>query len=186
MFEEAQLYAPVTEGPDGVKVHLADDHPGANDPEYRRRRNEIAAAALAWSPGLPIPRVEYTEAEHEIWRTVCRELAPKHERLACRAFRDAKAALALPCEHVPQLDEVTAGLQRMTGFSFYPAAGLVPLDEFYGSLADRVFHSTQYIRHHTVPLYTPEPDVVHEVIGHANALAHERFPRPSRSVPRTL
>src|SRR5918999_4438451 len=88
MFEEGQLYAPVTEEADGVKVHLADNHPGAKDPEYRERRNEIAAAALAWKPGEPIPRVEYTEAEHDIWRTVCRELAPKHDRLAIRAFRE--------------------------------------------------------------------------------------------------
>jgi phenylalanine-4-hydroxylase len=51
----------------------------------------------------------------------------------------------------------------------------VPLRDFYGTLADSRFHSTQYIRHHSVPLYTPEPDVVHEVIGHANALANERF-----------
>ena len=114
MFEEGQLYAPVTEGPEGVRVHLADDHPGANDPAYRSRRNEIAAAALAWRPGQPIPRVEYTEEEHAIWRTVSRELAPKHERLACRAFREAKAALALPEDRVPQLDEVTAGLQPLT------------------------------------------------------------------------
>jgi phenylalanine-4-hydroxylase len=171
MFEEGQLYAPVTEDADGVKVHLADDHPGANDPEYRARRNEIAAAALAWKPGDPIPRVEYTEAEHDIWRTVSRELAPKHERLAIRAFREAKAALALPEDRVPQLDEVTAGLERLTGFRFHPAAGLVPLDEFYGSLAHRVFHSTQYLRHGSSPLYTPEPDIVHEVIGHGNLLA---------------
>src|SRR5918997_5818729 len=171
MFEEAQLYAPVTEGPDGVKVHLAGSHPGANDPQYRRRRNEIAAAALAWKPGQPIPRVDYTEEEHEIWRTVARELAPKHERLACRAFREAKAALALPEDHVPQLDEVTAALRPLTGFSYHPAAGLVPLDVFYGSLADRVFHSTQYLRHPSAPLYTPEPDIVHEVIGHGNLLA---------------
>src|SRR5919206_4211800 len=117
MFEEAQLYSPVSTGDDGeVTVHLAHDHPGANDPGYRRRRNEIAAAALAWRPGEPPPRVEYTEAEHEIWRTVCRELAPKHERLACRAFREAKAALALPEEYVPQLDEVTARLEPLTGF----------------------------------------------------------------------
>ncbi len=54
MFEEGQLYAPVTDGPDGVKVHLADDHPGAGDAAYRARRNEIAAAALAWQPGEPI------------------------------------------------------------------------------------------------------------------------------------
>jgi phenylalanine-4-hydroxylase len=171
MFEEAQLYAPVTEGPEGVKVHLADDHPGANDPEYRRRRNEIAAGALAWRPGEPVPRVDYTEEEHEIWRTVSRELAPKHERLACRAFREAKARLALPDDHVPQLDEVTERLEPLTGFRFHPAAGLVPLDEFYGSLADRVFHSTQYLRHPSAPLYTPEPDIVHEVIGHGNLLA---------------
>ena len=47
MFEEAQLYSPVTQAEDGsVQVHLADDHPGKTDPEYQRRRNEIASAAL--------------------------------------------------------------------------------------------------------------------------------------------
>ena len=51
----------------------------------------------------------------------------------------------------------------------------MPLLEFYGSLADGIFHSTQYIRHHSVPLYTPEPDVLHEVFGHGNCLAHDRF-----------
>ena len=171
MFEEAQLYAPVTTGPDGVQVHLADDHPGVHDAAYRCRRNEIAAAALAWSPGAPIPQVPYTEDEHEIWRIVCRELAPKHDALACRAFREGKAALGLPTDRVPQLDEVSDRLAPLTGFSFHPAAGLVPLDEFYGSLADRVFHSTQYLRHGSAPLYTPEPDIVHEVIGHGNLLA---------------
>ena len=171
MFEEAQLYAPVSEGPDGVRVHLADDHPGAGDPEYRRRRDAIAAAALAWRPGDPIPRVDYTDAEHGIWATVSRELSPKHDRLACRAFREAKARLALPVERVPQLDEVSSALEPLTGFAFHPAAGLVPLDEFLGSLADRVFHSTQYLRHPSAPLYTPEPDIVHEVIGHGNLLA---------------
>src|SRR5215218_10502943 len=159
MFEEGQLYAPVTDGPDGVKVHLAPDHPGANDPVYRRRRDEIAAAALAWQPGEPVPRVRYREEEHAIWRTVSRELAPKHDRLACRAFREGKAALALPEDHVPQLDEVSAALQPLTGFSFHPAAGLVPLDEFLGALGDGVFHSTQYLRHPSGPLYTPEPDI---------------------------
>ena len=34
-----------------------------------------------------------------------------------------------------------------------------------------MFWSTQYLRHPSVPLYTPEPDVIHEVIGHANQLA---------------
>ena len=71
MFEEAQLYSPVTQREDGkVEVHLGQDHPGFNDPEYRERRNEIAAAAMAWTPGEPIPHVDYTDTEHEIWRLV--------------------------------------------------------------------------------------------------------------------
>ena len=172
MFEEAQLYSPVTTSADGeVTVELSSDHPGFNDPAYRERRNAIAAAALAWQPGEPLPRIDYTEAEQEVWRTVCRELAPKYERYACRAFREAVVALDLPRDRIPQLDEVTAGLRELTGFRYAPAAGIVPLEEFYGSLADRTFHSTQYVRHHAAPLYTPEPDLIHEVIGHAHLLA---------------
>jgi phenylalanine-4-hydroxylase len=176
MFEEAQLYSPVTENADGsVTVELGADHPGACDPAYRERRNHIAARALAWKPGEPIPRIEYTEAEHEVWRIVSRELAPKHARYACREFQDAAAALSLPTDHIPQLDDVTAGLQPLTGWSYHAAAGLVPLRDFLGALGDRIFHSTQYIRHGAMPLYTPEPDLIHEVIGHGNLLASPRF-----------
>jgi phenylalanine-4-hydroxylase len=176
MFEEGQLYSPVTQDAAGaVTVHLADDHPGANDSAYRARRNEIAAAALAWTPGAPAPHIDYTEAEQEVWRTVCRELRPKYEALAVREFNEAVPALDLPTDHVPSLDDVSNRLAPISGFRYVPAAGLVPLREFYGSLADRVFHSTQYIRHPAVPLYTPEPDIIHEVIGHGHLLATPTF-----------
>jgi phenylalanine-4-hydroxylase len=176
VFEEAQLYSPVTQSDDGkVEVHLGKDHPGFNDPAYRERRNEIAAAAMVWEPGRPVPRVAYTEQEDAIWRTVSTELHSKHERYAVREYLEAKERLGLPEDRVPQLDEVTTRLEPLTGFRYDPAPGLVPLREFYGSLADRVFHSTQYVRHPSEPLYTPEPDVIHEVIGHGNMLASPRF-----------
>jgi phenylalanine-4-hydroxylase len=176
VFEEGQLYSPVTAGDDGeVTVHLAHDHPGANDPAYRERRGAIAAAALAWSPGEPSPKIEYTEDEQEVWRTVYRELAPKHERYAIAEYREAVERLALPRDHVPDLDEVTERLQPLTGFRYVPAAGLVPLREFYGSLEAGGFHSTQYVRHPAVPLYTPEPDIIHEVVGHGHLLATPTF-----------
>jgi phenylalanine-4-hydroxylase len=176
VFEEAQLYSPITTAADGaVTVHLDENHPGFGDPEYRRRRNQIAAGALGWDPPQPIPYVAYTDEEQQGWRTVCGELAAKHERLACAEYRDAIAKLALPADRIPQLDEVSARLSPLTGFHYHPAAGLVAFDQFYGSLADGVFHSTQYVRHHARPLYTPEPDLIHEVIGHGGTLASPRF-----------
>ena len=85
-----------------------------------------------------------------------------------------------PRDRIPQLDEVTASLEPLTGFHYVPAAGIVPIREFYGNLADREFHSTQYVRHPSAPLYTPEPDLIHEVIGHANLLADPQFAELNR------
>ncbi len=176
MFEEAQLYSPVTTGDGGeVTVHLHDGHPGADDPYYRRRRNEIAASALAWQPGEPAPVIDYDETEEEIWRTVCRELAPLHERLAVSEFRAALSQVALPVNRIPGLDDVSGRLGSVGGWRYVPAAGLVDLRTFYGSLADRTFHSTQYVRHPALPLYTPEPDIIHEVFGHGHLLATPTF-----------
>ncbi len=178
MFEEGQLYSAVTRSDDGsVQVHLGADHPGVTDLAYRARRGEIAEVALAWTPGEPVPTIDYTDAEHEIWAIACAELAPKHRARAHSEYTDAKAALGLPADRVPQLAEVTALLQPMTGWSYVAAPGLVALREFYGSLGERVFHSTQYLRHPSQPLYTPEPDIIHEVVGHANQLASPRFAR---------
>ncbi len=185
MFKEAQLYAPVTTAEDGsVTVHLDEDHPGFADPAYRQRRNHIASLALDWATGSPVPHVDYTEEEQEVWRTVRRELADKHERLACRECRDAMERLRLPSDRIPQLDEVGELLRPLTGFEYHPAAGLVAFEEFYGSLADGVFHSTQYLRHPSRPLYTPEPDLIHEVIGHGGMLASPRFAELNRAAGR--
>lgn len=182
MFEEAQLYSPVTQTEDGaVTVHLGEDHPGVNDPVYRERRNAIAAVALGWQLGEPVPDIDYSEAEQEVWRRASAELHQLHEVYACSEFLSAKDAVGLPEERVPQLREVTDRLRSLTGFQYHPAPGLVPLRQFYGSLADGIFHSTQYVRHPSEPLYTPEPDVIHEVLGHGNLLGSPRFAAVKRA-----
>jgi phenylalanine-4-hydroxylase len=171
----ASGYSPVVSNGGEVTVELDEDHPGFADPIYRERRNEIASLSIGHKAGDPIPRIEYTDQEHEVWRVVARELRPKHERFGCEQFVAAMEELQLPTDHIPQLGEVTERLKPLTGFSYESVAGLAPVRDFYGAFRDRNFFSTQYIRHHSVPLYTPEPDIVHEVIGHANQIADPRF-----------
>lgn len=152
-------------------VSLPEDHPGASDPAYRARRDAIARVAVAHVPGAPIPDVEYTPEEHAVWARVQSELAELHRSRACRAYLRGADALVLPKDRVPQLREVDERVHALTGFHIDPVPGLVDTRTFYGALADRRFLATQYIRHHSVPHYTPEPDIVHEIIGHANMLA---------------
>jgi phenylalanine-4-hydroxylase len=153
-------------------VELPADHPGVADAAYRARRAAIAEVGARYRPGRPIPDVAYTPEEDQVWRTVSGELAGLHERYAVRAYREGSGRLGLPRERVPQLREVDARVRALTGFRIRPVPGLVPTRTFYGALAERCFLSTQYVRHHSVPFYTPEPDIVHEIIGHANMLAN--------------
>lgn len=154
---------------------LPPDHPGFHDPAYRERRAAIADVGAHYRHGDPIPDVTYTPEEDAVWREVSSELAVKHRRYACAAYLDGARRLVLPSDRVPQLREVDERVHELTGFHIRPVPGLVPTRMFYGSLATRTFLSTQYIRHHSVPYYTPEPDIVHEIIGHATSLAHPAF-----------
>jgi phenylalanine-4-hydroxylase len=181
------LYSPVRTGADGtVTVELGETHPGFADPVYRARRDAIASLAVGHVEGEPIPTVAYSDVEHEVWQIVSRELANKHRVYATRSFIEGEAALALPHDHIPQLSDVCDRLEPASGFRYEPVAGLAPLRDFYGSFEHDVFFSTQYIRHQSSPLYTPEPDIVHEVIGHANQLADPATARLYRLVGETV
>ena len=156
-------------------VALDADHPGFHDALYRRRRNDIARAALEYREGDPVPRIDYTDDEQRVWAEVWRHLEPLHGRYACSEYLDVSRRVALARHRIPQLDEVNATIQPMHGFRMLPVAGLVTAGSFLSQLARTTFLSTQYMRHHSVPLYTPEPDVVHELIGHAATFGNEKF-----------
>ena len=93
-----------------------------------------------------------------------------HAELVSEALNEVQAHLALDQERIPQLGDVNRALKDNSGFHMEPVAGLVDQD-FLGALADRVFLSLSIfaIIH---ALYTPEPDVVHELVGHAASLIH--------------
>jgi phenylalanine-4-hydroxylase len=154
-------------------VRLSPDHPGFRDAEYRARRNHIARLALEYRSGEPVPEAPYTPEEHGVWRAVWAALGPAHESHACAEYLDCVRRLGLPREYIPQMRDVSERVEACSGFRLEPVAGLVEPRVFLESLARGVFLSTQYIRHHSAPLYTPEPDVAHEVIGHAVTLASE-------------
>jgi len=161
-------------------VQLDPDHPGFRDQAYRARRNQIAQIAMKYQPGDPIPDAPYTNEEHQVWRVIWQALQPAHQKHACAEYLSSLRRLSFASDRIPQLREVNQSVQAISGFRLEPVAGLVQPRVFLENLADGVFLCTQYIRHYSTPLYTPEPDVVHEIVGHGVTLASTRLAELNR------
>lgn len=179
--------ASLSDSPDrNSLVQLDPDHPGFRDPEYRARRNQIAGIAARYRSGTPVPPAPYTKEENRLWQTIMENIASRHEGFACSEYLEALKRLDLPRKRIPQLSEVSERVKAISGFRLEPVAGLVEPRVFLESLADGIFLCTQYIRHHSAPHYTPEPDVVHEILGHAVTLGSEPLAELNRRVGRAV
>lgn len=159
----------------GFGASLAEDHPGFKDEEYKQRRVAIADMARLHRVGEPLPRVDYTESERETWATVLSELRKEYPKHACAEFLANFDSFGFCEEAVPQLEDVSQVLQAATGWRIRPVAGLLHPRDFLNGLYFKTFHSTQYMRHPSRPMYTPEPDLCHELLGHAPLLADPDF-----------
>ncbi|MFJ3925327.1 phenylalanine 4-monooxygenase [Streptomyces sp. NPDC090022] len=169
--------------PDG-RLGPATGHPGFSDPAYLRRREAVAALARGLAVGAPSPHVTYTDEEHATWHTAHAALVAARRGRVCRRVAEALGRAPVPSDRVPQHAEVGDRLHELTGFRFTPTGGFVPNRRFLGAMADGFFHAVQYVRHPRMPLYTPEPDVLHDVFGHGAHLADPWFGALYRTVGR--
>jgi monomeric phenylalanine-4-hydroxylase len=155
------------------ELHL--DHPGANDEDYRGRRDYIASLAKKFRDTGVITNVDYTREEQGVWRYVAEELEEIQARLASKFYLQAKKDLGISNDRIPQLTEMNRRLKELSNFRLAPIEGLVETRAFLSWLSYRTMLSTQYIRHHSRPEYTPEPDIVHESIGHIPMFTNRNF-----------
>ena len=151
------------------------EHPGAKDPVYRKRRDYIASLSKNFRETGKITDVEYSEEEQTVWKHVAGELEELHQEKASPFYLKAKKSLGISNDKIPQLTEMNKRLAQTTGFRLAPIEGLVNTRSFLSWLSWRTMLSTQYIRHHSKPGYTPEPDIVHEAMGHIPMFTNPAF-----------
>ncbi|WP_405223585.1 phenylalanine 4-monooxygenase [Lentisalinibacter sediminis] len=119
--------------------------------------------------------IQYTDGENAVWRELITRQKQVLPERACRAFVEALDVLDLPEDRVPQCPEVSAVLRECTGWGVKPVPALIPLDEFFSLLANRMFPAASFIRAPEELDYLEEPDIFHEIFGHTPHLTDSRF-----------
>lgn len=159
------------------------DHPGAKDPAYIERRKMIAdlAAQYRANPG-EIPVLEYTDEERGVWKYVAAQLEEAHERSAASMHRRTTKELGISPDDIPQLRVMNKRLKDKGGLRLDPIEGLIDARNFLQALENNVMLCTQYVRHPSRPEYTPEPDIIHEIIGHVPMFTDPDFIAFSRVI----
>jgi phenylalanine-4-hydroxylase len=162
--------------PDVTELELEPGHPGLGDEAYIRRRRELFAVCREHRlKGLGPPFIQYTAEETRIWREVSPKLDELHLQYASQIYLDAKHELAITRDEIPQLRDLSERLRAETNMHLVPAEGALPYRTFYEHIAERGFPVTQFIRHGSHPEFTPEPDMIHDCLGHVPPLMNQDY-----------
>jgi phenylalanine-4-hydroxylase len=166
----------MVEPPDVTELELEPGHPGLGDAGYVQRRQELFALCRRHRlEGLGPPLVDYTDEETRIWRDVSPKLDELHCQHASRIYLQAKRALGISQTEIPQLRHLSQRLEHETRMHLVPAEGPLPYRTFYSYIGARGFPVTQFIRHGSHPEFTPEPDMIHDCLGHVPSLMNQDY-----------
>jgi len=98
--------------------------------------------------------------------------------------RNAKRELGISATEIPQLHHLSDHLRARTGMHLVPAEGPIAYRIFYTYIADGGFPCAQFMRHGAQPEYTPEPDMVHDCLGHVPPLLNHDHAALLRTIGR--
>ncbi|MET3724421.1 phenylalanine 4-monooxygenase [Sphingomonas trueperi] len=117
----------------------------------------------------------YTEEEHATWDKLFARQAKLLPGRASSAYLKGLEALRLSDSGIPNFEELSERLMKLTGWQVVAVPGLVPDDVFFDHMANRRFVAGNFIRRPDQLDYIQEPDVFHDVFGHVPMLADPVF-----------
>ncbi|MCJ8158186.1 phenylalanine 4-monooxygenase [Sphingomonas sp. LaA6.9] len=130
-------------------------------------------AGADWT--IPQDWQAYSAAEHGVWDTLFARQAKQLPGRASEAWLRGIDVLRLSKPGIPDFEELSERLMKLTGWQVVAVPGLVPDDVFFDHLANRRFVAGNFIRRPDQLDYIQEPDVFHDVFGHVPMLADPVF-----------
>lgn len=136
-----------------------------------KEENFVYEAKIPNSDGT----IDFSKEEHETWGILYERQMKLLNNRACDEFIEGAHKLNLSSKKIPQLTEVSKILYSLTGWSMAPVKALISFKEFFELLSQKKFPAATFIRRRQDIDYLKEPDIFHEIFGHASMLTNKDF-----------
>ena len=130
-------------------------------------------AARDWT--IPQAWDSYSQDEHRVWDRLFARQIRLLEGRASAPFLKGLDSLRMSHAGIPNFEELSERLHKLTGWRVVAVPGLVPDDVFFDHLANRRFVAGRFIRKPEQLDYLREPDVFHDMFGHVPLLSDPVF-----------
>jgi phenylalanine-4-hydroxylase len=124
---------------------------------------------------IPQDWASYTPQEHALWDRLFARQAQMLPDRAVAEFMNGLDVLRMTRPGIPDFDELSERLMKLTGWQVVAVPGLVPDRLFFDHLANRRFVAGRFLRTPDQIDYLSEPDIFHDVFGHVPLLANPAF-----------
>ena len=116
----------------------------------------------------------YTAEDHKVWRQLVERQSAQAHRFGHESYLAGLRSIKIGSQ-IPDFDDVSGKLLKLTGWSIVPVPGLIPSESFFQHLAARRFPVTNWLRGASEIDYVVEPDLFHDFFGHVPILSQPAF-----------
>jgi phenylalanine-4-hydroxylase len=118
---------------------------------------------------------QYTQEDQEVWKLLFQRQREVLEGRASKIYLDCLERIGFTADRIPYFPELDEKLLERTGWSIEVVPGLIDQPRFFELLSKRRFPSSTWLRSKENLDYLQEPDMFHDLFGHAPLLAHPPF-----------
>ena len=118
---------------------------------------------------------DYTKDDFMVWKTLFNRQMESINKYASVDYIKSLKDIGFTADKIPDFKEVNARLQKYTGWSLYSVPCISPPAEFFQLLSEKKFTATCWLRSPAELDYIEEPDMFHDVFGHAPPLTNSDY-----------
>lgn len=117
----------------------------------------------------------YTDEQHGVWKALFERQIKILKPRVCKEYLDGLEKLGITADALPDFRRMNERLQKCTGWRIMAVPGLISAKPFFTMLENRMFPSGTFIRRPDQMDYIEEPDIFHDVFGHAPLLTNPSY-----------